>query len=58
MQGDDDEVGFDHAASLHRALPDAEFEFAVVPSTSHGLLVKKPELCNRIILEFLRDRQA
>ncbi|MFG1782287.1 hypothetical protein ACGFIU_07595 [Rhodococcus oryzae] len=25
----------------------------MVPGTSHGLLVEKPELCNRIILDFL-----
>jgi pimeloyl-ACP methyl ester carboxylesterase len=28
-------------------------ELAVVPGTSHGLLVEKPELCDRIILDFL-----
>jgi pimeloyl-ACP methyl ester carboxylesterase len=28
---------------------------AIVPGTSHGLLVEKPELCHRIILEFLTN---
>jgi pimeloyl-ACP methyl ester carboxylesterase len=51
MVGDDDEVRLDHAVDMYRALPDAEL--AVVPGTSHGLLVEKPELCNRIILDFL-----
>lgn len=51
MQGDDDEVSLEHAIALYRALPDAEL--AIVPGTSHGLLVEKPELCHRIILEFL-----
>ena len=32
-------------------LPDAEL--AVVPGTSHGLLVEKPGLCNLMITEFL-----
>jgi pimeloyl-ACP methyl ester carboxylesterase len=51
MLGDDDEVRLEHATSLYRALPDAEL--AIIPGTSHGLLVEKPELCNRIILDFL-----
>jgi hypothetical protein len=25
----------------------------VVPGTSHGLLVEKPALCNKVIVEFL-----
>jgi len=51
MQGDDDEVSLEHALALYRALPNAEL--AVIPGTSHGLLVEKPELCNNVILEFL-----
>ncbi|MFC7446744.1 alpha/beta fold hydrolase [Rhodococcus daqingensis] len=51
MLGDDDEVTLEHALALYRGLPDAEL--AVVPGTSHGLLVEKPDLCNRIILDFL-----
>jgi pimeloyl-ACP methyl ester carboxylesterase len=49
MQGDDDEVALEHA--LYRALPNSEL--AVVPGTSHGLLVEKPQLCSSIILDFL-----
>jgi pimeloyl-ACP methyl ester carboxylesterase len=51
MVGDDDEVRLEHATAMYRSLPDAEF--AVVPGTSHGLLVEKPALCNMIIAEFL-----
>ncbi|MBO0847045.1 MAG: alpha/beta hydrolase [Nocardioides sp.] len=51
MIGDDDEVRFEHAIEAYTHIPDAEL--AVVPGTSHGLLVEKPELCNRIIDEFL-----
>jgi pimeloyl-ACP methyl ester carboxylesterase len=51
MVGDDDEVTLEHAIETYRALPDAEL--MVAPGTSHGLLVEKPDLCNRVILDFL-----
>ena len=51
MVGDDDEVVLEHAIAMYRALSKAEL--AVVPGTSHGLLVEKPALCNQVILEFL-----
>lgn len=51
MLGDDDEVVLEHAIAMYRALPDAEL--AIVPGTSHGLLHEKPELCNRLLLDFL-----
>jgi pimeloyl-ACP methyl ester carboxylesterase len=51
MVGDDDEVRLEHALELYRSVADAEL--AIVPGTSHGLLVEKPELCNRILLDFL-----
>jgi pimeloyl-ACP methyl ester carboxylesterase len=52
MIADDDEVRPEHALDLYRSLPDAEL--AVIPGTSHGLLVEKPELCNLVITEFFR----
>jgi pimeloyl-ACP methyl ester carboxylesterase len=51
MVADDDEVRLEHAAELYRSLPRGEL--AVVPGTSHGLLVEKPELCNLLTTEFL-----
>ncbi|HZG96114.1 MAG TPA: hypothetical protein VEZ46_15535, partial [Mycobacteriales bacterium] len=51
MVGDDDAVVLEHAIAPCRALPHGEL--AVVPATSHGLLVEKPELCNRMIVDFL-----
>ena len=51
MVADDDEVRFEHAVTMYRSMPDAEF--AVVPGTSHGLLVEKPDLCNFLMTEFL-----
>lgn len=57
MVGDDDEVRFEHAVAMYRAMPDAEL--AVVPGTSHGLLAEKPGLCNLLMTEFLtRDPVA
>ena len=51
MIGDDDEVQLEHAIAMYRGIPDAEL--MVVPGTSHGLLVEKPDLCNDVILTFL-----
>lgn len=51
MLGDDDQIKLEHVLALYAALPDGEL--AVVPGTSHGLLVEKPELCNQIMLDFL-----
>ena len=51
MVADDDEVGVEHAIAMCRSMPDAEL--AVVPGTSHGLLVEKPGLCNLLMTEFL-----
>jgi pimeloyl-ACP methyl ester carboxylesterase len=49
--GDDDEVSLEHAVEMYRGLPDGEL--AVVPGTSHGLLVEKPQLCNIMVIDFL-----
>jgi pimeloyl-ACP methyl ester carboxylesterase len=51
MIGDDDEVRFGHAIEMFGNISNAEL--AVVPGTSHGLLVEKPDLCNMIVEEFL-----
>jgi pimeloyl-ACP methyl ester carboxylesterase len=51
MVGDDDEVRLEHAVAMYRGIPDAEL--MVVPGTSHGLLVEKPDLCNQVIIQFL-----
>lgn len=51
MMGDDDEVEVEHAIELYRSLPDGEL--AIIPGTSHGLLVEKPALCNTVVIDFL-----
>lgn len=57
MIGDDDEVTIEHAAQFYANA--ARAELAIVPGTSHGLLVEKPELCNALLLDFLtRDAVA
>lgn len=51
MFGDDDEVEPAHLHAMHRALPHAQL--AIVPGTGHGVLGDKPDLCNRMIIDFL-----
>ena len=48
---DDDMMTFEHTLELYRAIPNSEL--AVLPGTSHALLMEKPDLANRIILDFL-----
>lgn len=50
------EVQIEHLHALHRALPDAQL--AIVPGTGHGLLADKPDLCNRMIIDFLKEIPA
>jgi len=54
--GDDDMVRFDHTAEIFASIPNAEL--AIVPGTSHALTLEKPELVNRIILDFLEKDPA
>ena len=56
MLGDDDIVSIEHAAALQRALPSAQL--AVVPGASHALPLEKPDLTNRLILDFLAVDQV
>ena len=51
MAADDDFLKLEHTAELYRAIPNSEL--AIVPGTSHALVMEKPELVNRIILDFL-----
>ncbi|MFD7922079.1 alpha/beta fold hydrolase [Streptomyces sp. NPDC059740] len=56
MQGDDDMVRVEHSAAVAAAVPDAQL--AVVPGTSHVLPLEKPDLVNRLILDFLAPQQV
>ena len=51
LVGDDDIATLDHTVSLFRAIPNSEL--AVVPGTSHFVLMEKPELMNRLVVDFL-----
>ncbi len=55
MQGDDDIVKVEHSATVAATLPDAQL--AVVPGSSHMAPLEKPDLVNRLILDFLIDHQ-
>ena len=56
LAADDDVVTIEHAAAMQRALPDAQL--AVVPGTSHALPMEKPEIVNRLIVDFLAPEQV
>lgn len=51
MFADDDLVTMQHVIDMYHAVPNAEL--AVVPGTSHFLTQEKPDLVNRIVLDFL-----
>ena len=51
MSGDDDAVSLEHTVEMYRSLPDAEL--AVVPGTSHVLILEKPGLVAQLVLDFL-----
>jgi pimeloyl-ACP methyl ester carboxylesterase len=54
----DDDIGstVEYAAAMRDALPDSQL--AVVPGTSHAALMEKPEIVNRLILDFLAPEQV
>ena len=51
--GDDDIITLDHTSTLFRAIPNSEL--AVVPGTSHFLAMEKPDLVNRLVVDFLEQ---
>ena len=51
--GDRDGVTVEHAAAMQRAIPDAQL--AVVPGADHFLTFQKPDLANRLLLDFLAE---
>jgi pimeloyl-ACP methyl ester carboxylesterase len=55
MQGDDDIVQVEHSTAVAATLPDAQL--AVIPGSSHMAPLEKPDLVNRLILDFLSDHQ-
>src|SRR5512132_773348 len=51
MSSDDDLVTPQHMIDMYAALPNAEL--AIVPGTSHFLTQEKPDLVNKIVVDFL-----
>jgi pimeloyl-ACP methyl ester carboxylesterase len=51
VSADDDVVTLEHTLEIYRGVPDAEL--AVVPGTSHALVMEKPEPVTRLVLDFL-----
>ncbi|MFF4198690.1 alpha/beta fold hydrolase [Nonomuraea sp. NPDC001831] len=56
MSADDDIITLEHTLELYRTLPAAQL--AVVPQTSHLLLRERPELCVRLVGDFLTSAPA
>jgi pimeloyl-ACP methyl ester carboxylesterase len=52
LVGDDDIESLEHTVAMLRSIPTSEL--AVIPGTSHAVPQEKPEIVNRIVLDFLR----
>jgi pimeloyl-ACP methyl ester carboxylesterase len=53
VSGDDDMITLEHTVEIYRAIPGSEL--AVVPGTSHALVFEKPDVLNRLVLDFLEN---
>lgn len=51
VAGDDDVIDHHHTVDLYEALPHGQL--AIIPGASHGVFLEKPDLLNRIVLDFL-----
>ena len=51
IAADDDSVAIDHTVAMYQAIPGAEL--AIIPNTSHALIDEKPDLIDRLIIDFL-----
>ncbi len=56
LAADEGGMTIEHVAAVRRALADSQL--AVVPGTSHGLVMEKPHVVNQLILDFLADEQV
>jgi pimeloyl-ACP methyl ester carboxylesterase len=53
VAGDDDVVDHHHTVAMYEALPRGQL--AVIPGASHAVFMEKPDLLNRIVLDFLAE---
>ena len=56
MAGDDDAITLEHTTAMYRGINGSEL--AIIPGTSHAVIIEKPGLCNEIILDFLTTDPA
>lgn len=56
LQSDDDVATHAHLFEMFETLPNAQL--AIVPGTSHAFFLEKPDLVNRILLDFLAGDQV
>jgi pimeloyl-ACP methyl ester carboxylesterase len=56
MAADDDIVTLEHTLALYDGLRDAQL--AIIPGTSHLLLHEKPQLCTKLVADFLTTDPA
>ena len=53
LAGDDEAIRLEHTVAMYEALPDGEL--GIVPGTSHVLTMEKPDIVNRLILDYLSE---
>ena len=53
MAADDDFIRLEHTIELYRSIPGAQL--AIVPGTSHLLVLEKPDVVTGLVLDFLRN---
>lgn len=56
MASDDDLIRLEHTIELYRSIPNSQL--AIVPGTSHVLVMEKPAEIDRLILDFLQKDAA
>lgn len=54
MVGDDDVIHHAHTVALYEALPHGQL--AVIPGASHGVFMEKPDVFNRLVLDFVAEQ--
>ncbi len=53
ISSDDDVIRLEHTIELYHSVPNAQL--AVVPGSSHGLPMEKPDVVARLVLDFLQN---
>ena len=56
IAGDDDLVRLEHTAKVYRGIANAQL--AIVPGTSHMLLMEKPGMLDELVLGFMENDPA